>query len=87
MADLEDDQPEKAMAQEDDEPPVVFQWHVPEGAPDPNPPLLNGFHHAEENALVAAMNAAWAAFNAATAEDAPPEEEPDFPEEEDDLPD
>ena len=39
-----DDPPEETMAVEDDGPQPAFQWHVPEGAPDLAPPLLNGFH-------------------------------------------
>ncbi len=47
---------------EEDDPPQVFQWQLPEGAPDPEPagvqPLLNGFHEDHEDELVGALHAA-----------------------------
>ena len=38
----------EAEAADEDGPPAAFQWHLPEGAPlpvpDPELPLVNGFH-------------------------------------------
>ncbi len=49
---------------DDINPPQVFNWHLPEGAPDPIevPPLQNGFHHAHEGELLDAFEAALVGF-------------------------
>jgi hypothetical protein len=46
-----EDMGEEAGPVDEDVPPPIFQWHLPEGAPDPGPVgvLLNGFH--EEDLL------------------------------------
>jgi hypothetical protein len=73
-----DYQPEEAMeAVEEDDPPPVFLWHVPEGAPDPHlaggPPLLNGFHDHDLDGLAEVMGAAWVPFGQPPAGDPQPD--------------
>jgi len=43
------DQPFEAADAGEDAPPPIFQWHQPEGAPEPGPAagLVNGFHMAD----------------------------------------
>ncbi len=62
---------------EDDIPPPNFMWHLPEGAPDPEPvaglPYLNGFHQeVDVDGLAGVMASPWAVFNLPDAEDDPP---------------
>jgi hypothetical protein len=77
---------------EEDLPPPIFQWHIPEGAPDlvpaNGPPYMNGFHHdINLDGLAVAMAAPWAVFDLPDGEGDPPEGEDDLSEGEDDLPD
>ncbi len=60
---------------EEDDPPQVFQWQLPEGAPEPAgvPPLLNGFHEDREDELVGALHAAFAGFGQPPAADGQPD--------------
>jgi hypothetical protein len=73
-----DDPPEEAMeAVEEDDPPPVFLWHVPEGAVDINqaggPPLPNGFHAHDLDGLANVMGAAWVPFGQPPAGDPQPD--------------
>jgi hypothetical protein len=69
----------------DQDDPPVFQWHLPEGAPEPEPAggLLNGFHAADlipngfngnpGGLLAAAMGLAGVPFDVPQAEDEMPD--------------
>jgi hypothetical protein len=69
--------PEDEEDMDDEIPPPNFMWHLPEGAPDPEPdagpPYLNGFHQAVDmDGLAEVMAAPWAVFNLPNVEDNPP---------------
>jgi len=69
--------PEDEEDADDEIPPPNFMWHLPEGAPDPEPaagpPFLNGFHQAVDmDGLAGIMAAPWAVFNLPAEEDNPP---------------
>jgi hypothetical protein len=51
----------------------AFPWHIPEGAPEQDPPPPNGFHGGQEGQLVDFFQAALAGIGQPPAANGPPE--------------